>query len=1110
MNGNKKKNTGNAPSNIISQNTPAQQRPVFPGIQIKGFANTLMAKENKNPSVQPSSLGGAAAASTATHRVGRSSMLYVPNPAGVKTVYKPIITNKNGPLETSNSTPSGSNAVKESVSTGAQTIKSGREIASVCVKACHRAAVNPQTPLRMRSTSPSKSGSEKNTQSSVASKSMGGSMDNVTGTDTTPSGKNTKKKRKTRRAKKKKKSPAGDQQSEVDGDDESSSESNASIVPEEPVLSEVHVSKRPMTAVETKHRPAPVIRIVGIDVKGQSSKCSSSSSIGSSAAKNTGPSQAEAVVPSPAKDAASSLAKVATPSPVKVIISKVAKNIIPLQAKDVAPYTAKAIVSSPTKAVVSSSKNAAASSPAKAVVPPLAKDASTSRVNDAASAPTKDEGLHPLQTDKAKVAKSTAPNNEPDGKYRNNSDNREVEEALTALGSGQGPSVTTPAAKKRRPRPSKAEKLLKQQQAADEAAASMLQQNTLEGSEPSGSKDDISHCLTISKTDTPSDDELTVEKVADIFRSHIVPEPAKLEDIKALMLKQIQIISGKTQLLNKYARENGAVQKTLEECNSTILTLEEDKTVLEMEIALIRETMRMYRGEMESKDSLLKSADQDNLRLKEDLDARTRLLEIMSKDRKGVTKSVADMQKEITQVKQDVDRLSEENLGHLAKIERYEEERQVLLWQVHQNKALAENTRLGNELLEKKAELAVANQNIKDLEREFTALKKAEKNVQGKRTSLSAELGSKLEEDQEEWQPCIDQMVVDRNPFAAMSPPVKKHSLFQFGEPTTFASGIATPEIKFQMPEAFLPELSDISRGSGPSSYLSAGTQMHVEPNVSSSTNKSKADMSEVSTQVESEFEVRSLTQQSSGVAKMEAFTETEVDAGTQKMEMLEACTQTEAEVGIQKPEMMEALSQTTTDFRISNSTWTSSVAVFEASVQKEELVDVRKVEMLEASTRTEVVASTQKLEMVEAFTQTKTEFGIYSPTQTISAGMFEASTQTKAEVDAHEVETLEVSAQAEAGITGMTDASVQTEHVNISRRSGVRRGIIIVIMMIAWAVMILWSHKEEEQLWLDANDLSRSALIGIRDGTMGPYGWLERLEFDFTVWLQADRMLPG
>ncbi|EEH46533.2 uncharacterized protein PADG_02631 [Paracoccidioides brasiliensis Pb18] len=1108
--GGNKKNTGNAPGNVISQNTPAQQRPVSPGIQIKGFANTLMAKENKNPNVQPSSSGVAAAASTATHRVGRSSVLYVPNPAGVKTVYKPIITNKNGPLETSNSTPRGSNAVKGSVSTEAQTIKSGREISSVCVKACHRAAVDPQTLLRMRSTSPSKSGSEKNTQSSVASKSMGGSMDNVTGTDTTPSGKNTKKKRKTRRANKKNKSPAGDQQSEVDGDDESSSESDSSIVPEQPVLSEVPVSKRPMTAVATKDRPAPDIRIVGIDVKGQSSKCSSLSSIGSSAAKNTGPYQAEAVVPSPAKDDASSLAKVATPSPVKVIISKVAKNVIPLQAKDVAPYTAKAIVSSPAKAVVSPSNKVAASSPAKAVVPPLAKDASTSQVNDAASAPTKDEGLHHLQADRAKVAKSTAPNNEPDGKYSNSSDNREVEEALTALGSGQGPSVTTPAAKKRRPRPSKAEKLLKQQKAAEKVADSMLQQNTLEGgSEPSGSKDGISECLTISKTDTPSDDELTVEKVADIFGSHIVPELAKLEDIKALMLKQIQIISGKTQLLNKYAKENGAVRKALEECNSTILTLEEDKTVLETEITLIRETMRMCRGEMESKDALLKSADQDNLRLKEDLDARSRLLEIMSKDRKGVTKSVADMQKEITQVKQDVDRLSEENLGHLAKIERYEQERKVLLWQVHQNPALAENIRLGNELLEKKAELAVANQNVEDLEREFTALKKAEKYVKGKRTSLSAELGSKLEEDQEEWQPCRDQRGVDRNPFAAMSPPVKKHSLFQFGEPTTFASGIATPEIKFQMPKAFLPELRDISRGFGPSSYLSAGTQMHIEPNGSSSTNKSKADMSEVSTQADSEFEVRSFTQQSSG-GVMEAFTETEVDAGTQKVEMLEACTQTEAEVGIQKSEMMEALSQTTTDLSISSSTRASSVAVFEASVQTEVLVDVRKVEMLEASTRTEVEASTQKLEMVEAFTQTKTVFGISSSTQTISAGVFEASMQTKTEVDAHEVKTLEISAQTQAGITGVTDASVQTEHVNISRRSGVRRGIIIVIMMIAWAVMTLWSHKEEEQIWLDANDLSRFALIGIRDGTMGPYGWLERLEFDFKVWLQADRVLPG
>lgn len=899
-----------------------------PSSKVKNQSNGA-GKEN----VPPSSVGGSTVARTTTPPPKRPAAFGTQSTGGEKPSDKIASTSKNGRPTIPSPAPSSRNGDKTKGKAKEQDSQSGSEIANIFSKSCQRAETDQHGPLSCRQPFPSRSTTERKTQSASSSRSAGRKPDNVMEDAIPAPGESTKKKKRTRRAKRKKKTSTIDHESAADG---GSSESDTSSPTKQPALSETVTGKRPMAAAEASVKPAAVIRKVRIDTKGQSSKGNGASS--------------------------------RAPSPVN------------------------------------------------------------------------GDGSKPITIDNVYNIKATAPKNGQPARGDQSPRNSGGEEIFAALGSGQGPSFAKVVNKGNRVQPNKAEKRPKR--LAGAKADSPTFENTLETFERPGSEDDMNEHSMISIADIPSDDELGVEKIEEIFGRNDVPDSSKLECIKAIMIKQNQIIARKTQLVNNYLKENEELQERVEEFDSSILTQEDDKNEQQGQIDKLKVVVDEYQRQMQSRESFIKIAEQDKLRLEEELKSSAISLKSTEKDRKAFKESVSKMATDMVQMKNDIEQLLGEKNGYLATISKYESERDMLLCQLHHGPTQLENARLESELLKKSTELAVANQNLKDLQREFTTLRKREKKEQGKRTpsALSTELwllgDGKEEEEEEEWEPSIDQSGVERNPFAPLSPPVMTPSLFQFGEPTSFGNGGEKYETNSQIPKTFLRQAEEVTKDSGSLACLNAGVQTEIPADTSSSTQKNKVEVLEVSTQTPAQAHVElgiNSSTQTSVVDMMEASAQTIIGAGVHEFEMLEASTQTEADTRV-KVKMLEVSTQTMVGIDVSTSTQTG------------------KVDVLEASAQTDTAASVRE----------------------------------------------------------MRDVLVQTEPVTVLAGSGIRRGIRLALMMLAWAVIILWGHKEDQQLWLDANGVSRAALVGIRDTSLGPFPWFEQLRYDLVVWLQVDRVLPG
>jgi hypothetical protein len=105
------------------------------------------------------------------------------------------------------------------------------------------------------------------------------------------------------------------------------------------------------------------------------------------------------------------------------------------------------------------------------------------------------------------------------------------------------------------------------------------------------------------------------------------------------------------------------------------------------------------------------------------------------------------------------------------------------------------------------------------------------------------------------------------------------------------------------------------------------------------------------------------------------------------------------------------------------------------------------------------------------------------------------------------EVEFLEASTQTESRVVGVRetkDALMQTK--GIAPGSRWWEGIFVAIIMLSWAVSLLWSHKEDQKRWLAVNDESRTAPIGLRGRSLGPFPWLEKMRYNLIVSLQLNR----
>ncbi|KAL2364995.1 hypothetical protein RJZ56_002044 [Blastomyces dermatitidis] len=682
-------------------------------------------------------------------------------------------------------------------------------------------------------------------------------------------------------------------------------------------------------------------------------------------------------------------------------------------------------------------------------------------VRGRAPSPVKRDGIERTKIDDVFNAKATAPKNEePVNSDQSPANGGREEEAFAGVGSGQGPSFTKAVKKRNRPRPSKAEKL-PNRQAATQADSRGLENNTQDIYERPGLEDDTNDRSMISIADIPSDDELGAEKMEEIFGRNDVPDSSKLECVKVIMMKQSQIIARKTQLVNKYHRENEELQETVGELDSSILTQEDDNSEQQVQIDKLKAMVDEFQRRLQNQESFIKIAEQDKSRLEEELNSSSTSLKSMENERKALKESVSKMEKDMVLMQNDIAQLIGERHGFLTTISNYESDRDMLLCQLQNGPTQEENVRLQAELLEKNAELVVANQNFNDLQREYIALKKRRGKEQGKRrlSALSTELSLLGDEKEEDWEPDIDQSGVERNPFAPLPSSVTTPTLFQFGELATYGNGVEKNETRLNILKTFLHQTDEEAKNSESPICLNAGTQTEIIPSTLSSTPKNEPEVSEASTQTP-------------------AYVEHGTHGSTQTnvVEMLEASTQTIAGAGVYELGMLEASTQTVCELGVSRGNQTA------------------------------------KLDTLEASTQAVCEPGISRGNQTVKLDSLEASTQTEVGAKVHEVKMVEASTQTDiaAGVCETKDVLVQTEPVTVTQGSELARSLRLALIMFAWAAIILWGHKEDQRLWLDANGVSRAGLVGMRDRSLGPFLWIEQLRYELIVCLQVDRVLPG
>lgn len=110
-------------------------------------------------------------------------------------------------------------------------------------------------------------------------------------------------------------------------------------------------------------------------------------------------------------------------------------------------------------------------------------------------------------------------------------------------------------------------------------------------------------------------------------------------------------------------------------------------------------------------------------------------------------------------------------------------------------------------------------------------------------------------------------------------------------------------------------------------------------------------------------------------------------------------------------------------------------------------------------------------------------------------------------------LEVLEASVQTEDWQSGPsadgTKAPVQTGETAVAPGAEWQRWLV-VIMMLAWAVVILLGHKEDREMWLEANEVSRDVLVELRDSTLGAIPWFQVVSYNLIIWLQLDRVFLG
>ncbi|KAK2805522.1 hypothetical protein FQN50_006146 [Emmonsiellopsis sp. PD_5] len=204
-------------------------------------------------------------------------------------------------------------------------------------------------------------------------------------------------------------------------------------------------------------------------------------------------------------------------------------------------------------------------------------------------------------------------------------------------------------------------------------------------------------------------------------------------------------------LLARYRKEIENLREQLEGQSTDLLRRNTEICDLKTELSNLRGAEGDLQQRIKAQDLLIAAASKDNSQLKEDLADKTTSLANVIKDVKEKSKIVDQIEKEMEHLRDENNELKKENKANLARFDKYEAECTKLMSQVVNSPLRAENAQLKSENEEVKAELNATRQHLQDLQAEQADLRKLVRNGNGKRkpSALSqelAELGSKKEE----------------------------------------------------------------------------------------------------------------------------------------------------------------------------------------------------------------------------------------------------------------------------------------------------------------------------------------------------------------------------
>jgi hypothetical protein len=128
---------------------------------------------------------------------------------------------------------------------------------------------------------------------------------------------------------------------------------------------------------------------------------------------------------------------------------------------------------------------------------------------------------------------------------------------------------------------------------------------------------------------------------------------------------------------------------------------------------------------------------------------------------------------------------------------------------------------------------------------------------------------------------------------------------------------------------------------------------------------------------------------------------------------------------------------------------------------------------------------------------------------QTVAAGPAVSSSAQTVGLEAREASVQTEDRQSGPSGDGIKKAPVQTRETVVAPGAE-WQGWSLVIMMLLWAMVFLWSHKEDRALWLEANEVSHDVLVELRVSAHGAIPWLQVVSYDLITWLQVDRVSLG